>query len=247
MFALLLGALVASSTPVTIAPPPVIIVPGRPHHAAPDMSAMFKMFDKLFPPQPAPDPARFPLARITVQSLVPPGAMGKAMGDLMGGMFERMLEMRESDFPSAKIKSAKSAPGGRTLHQSLIAKDPYFDERMRLTRAAVEKEFVTFGAIIEPRLRDGLAGAVARRFDQRQLADINAFFATNSGKALGSQYLGLWFDPDIMRSMMTAMPDMMGAMPGRDAANRGCGRASPQTSQGQARAEGEVIAPLAWC
>ena len=75
-------------------------------------------------------------------------------------------------------------------------------------------EFMRYSAIIEPRLRDGVARAVARRFDQRQLTDINAFFATDSGRAMGSQFLGLWFDPDLMRSMMAGMPEMMRLMPG---------------------------------
>jgi hypothetical protein len=101
-----------------------------------------------------------------------------------------------------------------TLHQSLVAKDPLFDERMRLTRAAMTKEVMTFSAIIEPGLRDGLARAVARRFDQRQLADINAFFATDSGKAMGKHFLGLWFDPELMRSMVASMPEVILAVPG---------------------------------
>ena len=220
MFFALLGALVASSTPTPAAPnrAPVTIVTSN-KAAQPDLSAMFKMFDKFFPPQPDPDPARLALARTTVLGLLPPGTFGKAMGDMLGGMFERVLEMKESDFADmAALKSAKGAkatpPSNETLHQSLVAKDPYFDERMRLTRTAVEQELVGVSAIVEPKLRDRLARAVARRFDQRQLADINGFFATDSGKALGNQFLGMWFDPDLMRSMMATMPEMMIAMPG---------------------------------
>ena len=220
MFATMLGALVATAVPtVNVAPPPVIkpviIPPAAKHRTAPDMAAMVKMFDTFFPPQPNPDPARMPLARTTVMTLLPTDSFGKAVGDMLGGMFERVLEMRESDFPAPKGKAAPNkAPSNQTLHQSLVAKDPYFDERMRLTRAAVMKEFTMYSAIIEPQLREGLARSVARRFDQRQLADINAFFATESGKALGNQFLGLWFDPDLMRSMMKATPAMIAVMPG---------------------------------
>jgi len=217
MLEYMLGALVATAAPSAAAtvPKPVVIAPASKRGAAPDMAAVFKMFDKFFPPQPDPDPARLALARTTAAALVPPGSIGKAVGDMMGGMVDRVLDMRASDFPAAKAKSpAKAASADETFHQSLVAKDPHFEERMRLTRAAVTIEFARFSAVIEPRLRDGVARAVARRFDQRQLADINAFFATDSGRALGNQFLGIWFDPDLMRSMMAAMPDMMRLMPG---------------------------------
>ena len=217
MFALMLGALVATSTPTgtAINPASVTVTPMTKGRAAPDMATMFKMFDKFFPVQPEPDPARLASARTTVLTMLPPGSFGKSIDGVMGGMFERVLDMRESDFPMSKDKSAtKGVRSDQTLHQSLVAKDPFFEERMRLTRAAVSKEFVTFSMIIEPKLRDGLARAVARRFDQRQLDDINRFFATDSGKALGNHFLGLWFDPDLMRSTMAAMPEMMIAMPG---------------------------------
>lgn len=214
MFAFMLGALVATSTPTVTATIPVTM-PATRKGAAPDLATMFKMFDKFFPVQPEPDPVRLASARTTVLTMLPSGSFGKSMEGVMGGMFERVLDMRESDFPGPKNKSATtSVRADQTLRQSLVAKDPVFDERMRLTRAAVSKEFSTFSMIIEPKLRDGLARAVARRFDQRQLDDINRFFATDSGKALGSHFLGLWFDPDLMRSMMSAMPETMIAMPG---------------------------------
>ena len=217
MLAFMLGALVATAVPtVTMpAPEPAAVAPAAKLRETPDMAALIKMFDTFFPPQPDPDPARLALARTTVMTLVPTDSFGKSAGDMMGGMFERILEMRESDFPAPKGKATRSkAPSTQTLHQSLVAKDPHFDERMRLTKAAVTKELLMYSAIIEPQLREGIARSVARRFDQRQLADINAFFATDSGKALGSQFLGLWFDPDLMRSMAKATPAMMVVMPG---------------------------------
>ena len=217
MLAFMLGALAATAVPtVTPMAPPTVIIPAAPRRAAaPDMAAMLKMFDKFFPPQPEPEPARLALARTTSQALVPPGSVGQAVGEMMGAMVERVLDLRASDFPVNPAKaSPKGTPGDQNFHQSLLAKDPYFDERMRLTRAAVEIELSRFSSVIEPRLREGVARAVARRFDQRQLTEINAFFTTDSGKALGKHFLGLWFDPDLMRSMVAAAPDMMRLMPG---------------------------------
>jgi hypothetical protein len=54
---------------------------------------------------------------------------------------------------------------------------------------------------------------MARRFDEKQLADLNAFLATDSGKAFGSQSMAMYVDPDVMRAMIGSFPEMMKAMP----------------------------------
>lgn len=211
MFAFMLGALVATATPSVPSPAPAAVVakPSSNIPAPPDLGVMLKMFDTMFPPQPAPDPARLVMAHTTALALLPADSFGRSVVEAMGGLFERVLEIRGSDLPGASKAASKS-----TLHQELAAKDPYFEERMRLTRAAVTTELLRASAIMEPRLRDGVARAVARRFDQRQLTDINAFLATDSGKAFGKQFLGLWFDPDLMRSTIAAMPELVELMPG---------------------------------
>jgi hypothetical protein len=66
---------------------------------------------------------------------------------------------------------------------------------------------------MEPKLREGLARSMARRFDEKQLSDLNAFLATDSGKAFGSQSMAMWIDPDVMRAVMGSVPEMMHAMP----------------------------------
>lgn len=42
---------------------------------------------------------------------------------------------------------------------------------------------------------------------------MNAFFATPSGHAFAAQYMQLWLDPDAMRSMIDATPEVMKMMP----------------------------------
>ena len=217
MFEYMLGALVATAVPVApaapVAPKTLVVTP-KAKAAAPDLGTMLKMFDTVFPPQPAPDPRRLPLAHVTALALLPPNAMGDAVGGMMDGMVDRFLKLRETDLPPRAGAKAGKPADPRTLRESLVAKDPFFDERMRLTRAAAVAEFKRFSAVLEPRLRDGIARGVARRFDQRQLTEINDFFATDSGAALGRHFLGLWFDPDLMRSSIAAMPELVALMPG---------------------------------
>jgi hypothetical protein len=146
----------------------------------------------------------------------PEGAYGKMMTSFMGGMFDRVMSLKQSDFAALASKPAKtSATAGvdLSLHDQAAAKDPHFDQRMAAIREAVGDEFGKISAIIDPRVRDGLARSMARRFDAQQLNDINTFFATPSGRALASQSMQLWVDPDMLRSLFGAMPEMIKLMP----------------------------------
>lgn len=183
--------------------------------AAPSFEQMLSVIDKLFPPQPEPDPARLALARTSVQAMWPDGAYGKMMTGFMGGMFDRVMQLKASDLPdmSGKAKTAAAKDKDVSIKEAIGGKDPYFDQRMAAMRGVMDEEVGKISAIIDPRMRDGLARAMARRFDARQLGDINAFFATPSGHALAGQYMQLWLDPDTIRSMFGSMPEMMKLMP----------------------------------
>ena len=183
----------------------------------PDFGAMIGLFDKLFPPQPDPDPARLALARTAVGTMWPDGAYGRMMTGLIGGAFDRAMALKQSDLAAVSGKAPKvSASTGekeRSIHDSAVAKDPYFDQRVAAIRAVVSDEMAKVSAIIDPRVRDGLARSMARRFDGQQLTDIDVFFATSSGHALASQYMQIWVDPDMMRSLFGSFPEMMKLMP----------------------------------
>jgi hypothetical protein len=178
---------------------------------------MLAFMDKLFPPQADPDPARLALARTSVAAMWPDGAYGKMMTGFMGGMFDRAMQLKKSDLNVLDDKKAKTAAAASSkdlsLHEQAAAKDPYFDQRVAAIREAVGEELGKVSAIIDPRVREGLARSMARRFDAQQLADINRFYATPSGRALASQTLQLWLDPDMMRSIFASMPEMMKLMP----------------------------------
>ena len=199
---------------------PVVTVPtDKPSltKSPPNFEAIFAFFDKLFPPQPDPDPARLALARTSVTAMWPEGAYGKLMTGFMGGIFDRVMQLKKSDLASLAPKAGKASASATmkdlSLHDQAAAKDPYFDQRMAAMREAASDEFGKISAIVDPRIRDGLARSMARRFDAQQLTDINAFFATPSGRALAGQSMQLWVDPDMMRSLFSAMPEMMKLMP----------------------------------
>lgn len=225
MKAFLLAALLAG-TPTLAAAQQAAPKPSSPEAAKPgdkaavgkaksddfDIGQMMAFFDKMFPPQPDPAPARLALARTTAAGVLPNGTYAAMFEEMMGGLVDRVLSMNPGDF---EPKAAKGKPAGTiSLRQELAKDDPHFEERVKIARRVIGEELLKMSVILEPKLRDGLARSLARRFDERQLTDINAFLATDTGRAFGSQSMRLWVDPDVMRSMFQGFPDMIAAVPG---------------------------------
>lgn len=218
MRAILFGAsLIALSVPAVSATPAKprtpVAKPADASKSAPDMSAVFAMFDKMFPPQPDPDPARLALARTAAAALLPNGTYANMMVDMTTHMYDGAMRLKASDMPGM-TKGGAGADANLSLHDMAVAKDPYFDQRAAAIKDVIADGASQVSAIMDPRLREGMARSMARRFDEKQLTDINAFFATPSGHALAGQYLAMWVDPDMMRSIFSSMPDMMKLMPG---------------------------------
>ena len=177
-----------------------------------DMAQVMAMFDKLFPAQPDPAPARLALARTTANGMLPNGLYADLFDEVMSGVVDRVLALNPGDF-GAKDGKEKAA-AATSLRQQIAKDDPHFDERMRITQRVIREELVKISALMEPKMREGLARSMARRFDERQLTEINAFLATESGRAFAAQNMRMWVDPDVMRSMVQSVPHMISAMPG---------------------------------
>ena len=214
------AALLALGSPALAKAPAAKAAPKKeaPAAKAPDfdIGQMMAVMDKLFPAQPDPAPARLALSRTAVQGLLPDGTYARMMDGVMHGVADRVLGLTAADLGQAGAKG--KGPDTTTLRDKMAKEDPNFEERMRIIEKIVGEEFAKMTAIIEPRLRDGLARSMARRFDEKQLGDLNAFLATESGRAYGRQSMAMWVDPDVMRAMISTLPEMMKGMP--DAAKR---------------------------
>lgn len=176
-------------------PPAAEAVP--PPNAAPKVSA------------PAVDPQRLALARVTVDALFPIGTSGRMIADMMNGSaMDRMLDLSPPDLGIAGDKAPKTS-----LRAEMKKNDPYFEQRMAILGRVIGEEMTRLAPQIETPLRDGLAESVARRFTVGRLADINRFFATDSGKAFGRELWLLWMDPAVVKGMIGTMPVVMKEMP----------------------------------
>ncbi len=188
-----------------------------------------KMFDTFFPAGPDPDPARLAIARGTTMRVFPEGTYSKAMIGFLDRTAERVLDMSEADlatmFPDdpptddgktqKKKKDAKpkKAPSTEPLRVKWAKDDPRFEAKKSALKAFASTVLTKVGEVAEPKMRKGMARAMARRFDAVQLDDINAFLATPTGQAYGEEMLGMWFDNDVMRSMIDFLPELMRMAP----------------------------------
>ena len=188
------------------------------------MATMLKAFDKFFPAGPEPDPTRLALARQGTMAMFPKGTLAQAMTGFVNRTADRVLDMSEADFVAmfppgveskakgSKAKKAK-APSTEPLRVTLAKKEPNFDAKLAAIRAFAGTMFVKFGDAAEPKYREGMARALARKFDARQLAEIQAFLATPTGAAYGREMVALWFEPDVMRGTFEVFPELMKMAP----------------------------------
>ena len=185
------------------------------------MATMMRFFDKLFPAGPEPDPARLVIARQASMAMFPKGAFGEAMSGFVNRTADRVLDMSEADFvalvPPGKDKKDKAKkakpPSTEPLRIMLAKKEPNFDAKVAAAKAFAQTMFAKFGDVAEPKFREGMSRALARKFDARQLTEIQAFLATPTGAAYGREMVGLWFEPDVIRGTFEIFPEMMKMAP----------------------------------
>lgn len=222
---------IATATPTKgEAPPPVVTVPAtekKAEGAKPksngfeDIGKFMAMFDKIFPPQPDPEPVRLNAARGVALKMWPDGTFGSLLETYATTMANTVLDMKPSELEAmfndkkdGKAKPVAPADTNLTLRDQMRRDDPHFDKRVEVITAALKAEFARLSPVIEPPLREGLSRAMARRFTQPQLGDLNAFYQSPTGQVYARESLKMWFDSDVMRSTFNAMPAIIMQMPG---------------------------------
>ena len=238
MFVTALAALAAQApAPVAVPPPPVIIqaqAPKSPEKKAEptaatkaaDQAASMSMFaemavkalDRILPPQADPEPARLALARTAMDGFMPAGSYGRMFDvltdNMMNDVYGRLMGMTGTELSNAVgLPVASGKDSELTLLQRASKDDPMFDARMKAYVGAFKVEMRQSMGIIEPKLREGMARAMARRFNAAQLTDLNRFFATDTGRAFGQDMMLLWIDGDVFRGMFASFPELMRSMP----------------------------------
>lgn len=169
--------------------------------------------------QTAVDPTRLAAAKITVDYLFPLGTYERMMKGTMDQMMDSIIS-QSFDRPMAETMkgfgvddSALDEMGDASINDMMQERDPHFKERMQISTKVMTNEMVDLMTAMEPALRETLANIYARKFTADQLAEMNAFFATDTGSAFAHDYMMVFVDPEMMQSMMSVVPEMMQAMP----------------------------------
>ena len=177
----------------------------------------------------APDPERLKLAARVSAVLWPNGTYVRIFQGMTGGengLFDMVLDLRPGDIMGGMFEGAAAGPDAQaakdappkkpspTLRESIVAEDPYFEERMRISMKVAEEEMTRLAAPIEPKLREGLAKSIARRFTTEQLVPIATFFETPAGKAYAEQSFSMFVDKDVMLALISSVPAVVKEVPG---------------------------------
>lgn len=170
-------------------------------------------------PMVMPDPARLATARAIADRVMPAGTyrtiLQGSLNGMISGMMNQMMDVPVRQFAATAGMPAEEAKklGGATTRQIMSVIDPAFDERSRLSMAAMMDGLGDVLVKIEPDIREGLAEAYATRFSATQLAEIRAFFDTPTGSSFAAQQMTLMNDPALAKRMQALMPTIVQAMP----------------------------------
>ena len=196
---------------------PVVAQDAGAQDASEGEAALASMME-LFKAEPltAEQQARLPAAQAVVAKLLPPGTLQ----EVMGAMYDRILDpiMALAAQPSEAAAASQLGVEADLLEldaeqaaEVLALLDPAWRERQERTMAATQAAIGKMMTAMEPTMRSAMSELYAVNFDERELADIDAFFSTESGAAYARKSYAMASDPRLMGAMMQSMPEMMGS------------------------------------
>ncbi len=219
--ALAIAAGPALTDAAAAAPLPVLMLAnpamGGADPAAGGEAAMMEMFAKLFDngDKTPIDPAQLEVARKTAAALLPEGAYGRMMDQMMGTFMKPILELSDGfsgmaiatktgmDYEAAeKLSDEQKKAIGAII-------DPGRETRNQGALGVISPMMVEAGKLLEPPMREGIARAYARKFTAAQLGEMNSFFATPTGKAYAAESFAIQYDPEVLAATMQALPVLM--------------------------------------
>ena len=164
-------------------------------------------------------PERLAAARITANAVFPAGTYARMMNGTMDKMMDSIMNsmakmpLKELAGVGGASEATLAKMSNATMQQIMDIYDPAYRQRTQILTHTMMNEMVTLMTGFEPQIRDGLAQAYARRFDAAQLAQLNAFFATPTGKAYATDSNLMMTSPEVMSTMADIMPALMKQMP----------------------------------
>jgi hypothetical protein len=181
-----------------------------------DLDEFAGMMAGLFQTEPLTEEqnARLPAAQAVVGEMMPDGFYGEMMAGMMDKMLRPMLTMFSQPEFVLGARLAVDAETIEALEEGEQAEltamlDPAYQARGDAMVAVLTSRMGGMFTAMEGPMREGLSKAYAVRFDDAQLADIAAFFATPTGGEYARESMALFADPQVMQASMQALPAMM--------------------------------------
>lgn len=180
-------------------------------------AALMEMFAKLFDTgdKTPIDPAQLALGQATASKLLPDGAYGKMMDQMIGQFVKPMLKLDENlSGNQIAMKTGIDFDKANALTDEqrgavLAILDPGRNERNEGMFKVMTPMLMEVGKALEAPMREGLARAYARKFTPDQLTAVNAFFATPTGTAFAAESFAIQADPEVLSATFQAIPVMM--------------------------------------
>lgn len=186
-----------------------------------EMAEAFSVFGAMFKADPlTPEQeALLPLATQMAGHVMPEGSFRTAMDESL----EPMMAMIADDAASTP-RSQLAALSGVELgdleslsdedaQEALDIFDPQYAARNARTKAVLAGMIGKLLEAVEPAYREGLARALARRFDEAEMRELLAFFATPIGAKFASQSFLVQYDPQVMGVMEAMGPAAVKLLP----------------------------------
>ncbi|MEM8725049.1 MAG: DUF2059 domain-containing protein [Pseudomonadota bacterium] len=184
-----------------------------------DADAIGAMLGGVFTAVPltAEQQARLPKSEALMAMMMPEGFYAELMSEMMGSTLEPMMAMISGEGGASLLLGTRlnldpeeySSLSGEEKVEIAQMLDPGFSERGRVMQEFLGNIMVDVASDIEPGFRAGMAKAYAVRFNDSQLDDLGAFFATPTGQIFATENMKLMADPQVMSATMEAMPQMM--------------------------------------
>ena len=179
------------------------------------MSAFTDMFkaDPLTPEQ----AARLPAAKALMLQIMPPGTMAEMYHSLFKRFLDPIMKLADSETGENVAKNLGQEPDRLSLTdaQAKQANAILDSDAAKRDATMVESLQVAMSkamTALEPAMREGMADAYAVNFNNQELADIGAFFATPSGMAYARRSFTLASDPHVLSATMKSLPKLMGEL-----------------------------------
>lgn len=181
-----------------------------------DLDEFAGMMAGLFQTEPLTEEqnARLPAAQAVIGEMMPDGFYGEMMAGMMDKMLRPMLTMFSQPEFVLGARLTVDAEAIEALEEAEQAEltamlDPAYQARGDAMVAVLTSRMGGMFTAMEGPMREGLSKAYAVRFDDAQLADIAAFFATPTGGEYARESRALFADPQVMQASMQALPAMM--------------------------------------